>query len=120
MRYKLIEQVQSDNCNKTDDYTTMYDQSNTYKVIDDSGNSDKTFIIRIDYYQNNNVSSSPNDKSMYLLGKSGWILLGNSYNISQKYPTTEQYDCRIGGIKENQKLWIKACKKYFNEIHVVL
>jgi len=116
MKFDLISSKQSDNRNK-DDYTTKYDKSNTYRVKYNG----KFFIIRINYYQNNHNSSSPIDRSLHFLTPDGWKLLGTSYNINQKrFPTSDQYDCRIKGIVENCDLWIESCKEYFEEISIVL
>ncbi len=119
MIFEKINEKQSDNCQKNDDYTTRYDKIVTYKVTDDFDIS-KKFIIKIVYSQNNSQSSSWNDKSLVFLTPNGWVNLGTSGTINQQYPTSDQYDCRIDGIRENCNLWIQACKEYFENIHSAL
>ena len=119
MKFEKLNERQSDNCQVNDTYTTKYDRVVTYKITDASDAS-KRFIIRIDYSQNNHVSSSWNDKVLTMLTPNGWVNLGTSRTISQTYPTSDQYDCRLDGIKENCDLWFQACKEYFEAIHEAL
>ncbi len=117
MKFIQINEVQNDDCRKNDTYTTQFNKVVTYRVVPERKDD---FIIKIKYSQNNNCSSSYDDKTLRMLTPSGWVILGTSYSISQEYPTSDQYDCRIDGITENCDMWFSACKKYFEDIYIVL
>ncbi len=109
MEFELVEETQSDNANN-DNYTTKYNNSSTYFCQ----HYGKSFVVRIDYFRDNNRSG--NEFKMSMFTNNGWVLVGNQKTIPFNNEGLNDYY----KIKAQSEKWIDTCQDYFTKISGVI